>query len=697
MRIFLSDALRINNLNVQKQKKSNNSIPFGVKFCKGDTFELTNCSECANLSQQTSEHFKLIQEEADIYIKEYKDAEVQENARGKVRAHLSCFLPLVAGKINIDSDELYHLVRGVKVKPRDVAVKAVDETNKETNFGLDKDSRNGAIFIVEKTLNDILSDEKILDAPLQEVNSNINRQIEESVNTLHWYSFGHEPFYPFVWRLRNAINQRSESFAEFPQNFSSGVKAVVEQCCVDKIQTLENGNLIINNDKIQEVLRTFSPEAQHYTLEEIINAYGVKDVKKCFPDCMVEVIEVDGIKVPEDKKPAYTIVSFPKNSLSEQIKFDLDNKRIAPLEVFLEESPFVALKKYSYSENGEQVDCLYADLLDNDYLQLKKLDAQTRRLMATLPFKYTKNGEHEYVDIKNKYNSEVLKSASSNSVYPTPSEYYINRNSNSSCRFTDIKIPIAHLEELGFARQDVLSGLIKDGKLSGSRDSNGNEYVEFTIDKHGKPHESWLLLVQLRDKNKAIMQFKDVAKSIGISQKRLEMAVLLGEFEIIKQHIAPVDRAARYVNITTPKNQEFIRKIKFEQTLEKTIKNQKRLENKEARIQKQDLRQRLAAIRMALVWEFMPNTKHVASMLAKSDGSIAKLLEKDDDPAQELTNIEEAKLNAYRKQMWMMAGTEELKFAHQKAAQIMKAFKEGGLGAVDSEYLPIFERYGFTK
>ena len=98
---------------------------------------------------------------------------------------------------------------------------------------------------------------------------------------------------------------------------------------------------------------------------------------------------------------------------------------------------------------------------------------------------------------------------------------------------------------------------------------------------------------------------------------------------------------------------------------------------------------------MALVWEFMPDTKIIASQLAKGDGYLCKLLVKEDDPDENLTTREKAKVNSYRKEMWQQAGTEELKQAHKKASEIIKMYKEQGITAISAEYLPIFEKYGF--
>ena len=120
--------------------------------------------------------------------------------------------------------------------------------------------------------------------------------------------------------------------------------------------------------------------------------------------------------------------------------------------------------------------------------------------------------------------------------------------------------------------------------------------------------------------------FKEVSSALKISPKRLEYAIFTGEVEIIKEYLNSADKEIRYINIATPKNQEFIRKVKFEQEFERQLKETQREERKKARIERKDLTSRLQGVRMALVWEFMPNTKTVASKLAKEDGYVAKYL-----------------------------------------------------------------------
>ena len=144
--------------------------------------------------------------------------------------------------------------------------------------------------------------------------------------------------------------------------------------------------------------------------------------------------------------------------------------------------------------------------------------------------------------------------------------------------------------------------------------------------------------------------------------------------KIIDEYINVADREIRYCNITTPKNQEFIRKIKFEQELERQFKENLREARKQARIEQKDITSRIQGVRMALVWEFMPNTKAIGSMLAKKDGYVSMLLAKEDDANETLTHLEEAKINSYRKEMWTLAGTDELKEAYKKAGKVMKIF-----------------------
>ena len=203
------------------------------------------------------------------------------------------------------------------------------------------------------------------------------------------------------------------------------------------------------------------------------------------------------------------------------------------------------------------------------------------------------------------------------------------------------------------------------------------------------------ILRDLRDANPKVKSLKEMANALKITQKSLEYAIIDGDVEIIPEYIFVFDNETKYIDISTPKNQEFIRKIKFERELEKSLRNAEREEIQQAKIANQDLRQRLNSLRMALAWEFMPNTRIIGSELAMQDGFLCKLIAKESKDKDSLTDIEEAKINSYRRELWTRAGSEELRNAHQKANAIMKVFKANGLSNIDKELLPIFAKYGF--
>ncbi|MBR3604953.1 MAG: hypothetical protein IKL52_02875, partial [Candidatus Gastranaerophilales bacterium] len=357
----------------------------------------------------------------------------------------------------------------------------------------------------------------------------------------------------------------------------------------------------------------------------------------------------------------------------------------------LEQMPFV-FKKYTDSKEYNRLDYTFVDL-DNDINKklLNSTNSRYKSFVAQLPFKRAQVSWGQIIDMDDEYNRNLV--LNTRPIYPEKSKYFYS--SLGFGEVVEIDIPVKYLQTLGFSKADTLVDLIKQGKLKGNVKQDGEYFVTINTKESLIKNNNLSMLYSLRTKNPQIKTFKEVAKALNIQQKRLEFAIFSGEFEIINEYISNSDREMRYINIATPKNQEFIRKIRFEQALERTLKNLKRLENQEAKIAKQDIRQRLSGVRMALVWEFMPNTKEIASLLAKRDGFIAKLLIKEDDPNETLTNQEEMKLNAYRKEIWLLAGIDELNEAHKKASQIMKIFNEQGLSAVDSKYLPIFERYGF--
>ena len=441
---------------------------------------------------------------------------------------------------------------------------------------------------------------------------------------------------------------------------------------------LQNGTIIFNNEANKEYLSQFD-DYNIIEEDELSEDFGI-NAEELFSGCMELRL---GLK---------RVILIPRSELTDKIFEDIASKKVATQQGLKIPELILPWTYEKYSQDDELSIFNYKFIKLDDENNQKLMDSSHfRSLVQTLPFNYNEIG---LIDINDEHNRKLLESA--HRLYPTKSQYAFDGLCNDGNNKV-FNIPTAELERLGFSKSKLLIDLIKNGKLDGIQDENGEYCVTIdTTNRLGK-NKNLDVLYLLRKQDPKIKTFKEIATALSIPQKRLEYAIFSGEVDIIDEYINIADREIRYINIATPKNQEFIRKVKFEQELEKQIKENQREARRQARIEHKDLTSRKQGVRMALVWEFMPNTKAIGSMLAKKDGYVAKLLAKEDDPNETLTNLEEAKINSYRKEMWTLAGTDELKEAYKKAGKIMKAFSENGLSAVDEEYLPIFERYGFTN
>lgn len=348
-------------------------------------------------------------------------------------------------------------------------------------------------------------------------------------------------------------------------------------------------------------------------------------------------------------------------------------------------------RKYSDSDELQPIDFTFIDLNDENNSKILGSAYYSRQIM-NIPFIYNELG---YVDMSDPYNKRIMDNT--HGYYPKKSPYFYSSAGCDDKSSPRRDIPVEYLEKLGFSQASTLVELIKKGKLDGIINSDGKAYVTIDITKALSENKNLSILEQLREKNPRTMTFHEVVKRLRIKPERLNYAIFIGDFEIIDECLNITDKRERYINIATPKNQEFIKKIKFEQELQKRLEESKREQNEKIRIERQDINARLAGLRMTLVWGFMPDTRKIATQLAKKDGYLCKLLAKEDDPDENLTPHEEAKINSYRKEMWLKAGTDELKQAYKKANEIIKIYKEKGITAIPEEYLPLFEKYGFSE
>ena len=101
---------------------------------------------------------------------------------------------------------------------------------------------------------------------------------------------------------------------------------------------------------------------------------------------------------------------------------------------------------------------------------------------------------------------------------------------------------------------------------------------------------------------------------------------------------------------------------------------------------------------MALVWHFCPKTKNIGSTLAIKDGYLCQLLKKESEDNESLTRREQLKVDSYRKEMWLIAGTDELKEGFRQANSILKQIKNGNIDSIeDEEIRKILKDYGYIS
>ena len=260
-------------------------------------------------------------------------------------------------------------------------------------------------------------------------------------------------------------------------------------------------------------------------------------------------------------------------------------------------------------------------------------------------------------------------------------EYYSSDNISPKERY----ISATRLKRLGFFSANGLIKLVKNNKLQG--------YTKQVETKNGPKTQAYIdlcdsanikILLELRDRNKTTLSLSEFAKAAGITQKNLMKNIKDGNVDIIKEVIFNMDLDHIYIDLNVEKNRQFLFEKEFEQQLKKEQVEQERQEKELQRINNKDLREKYASLRMKLVWYFCPNTKQIASQLASQDGYLCKLLEKDTND-EELTQHEKIKINSYRKNLWLSAGTDELKEGFKKADEILNQLKNFGVDSIDNE------------
>lgn len=464
---------------------------------------------------------------------------------------------------------------------------------------------------------------------------------------------------------------------------------------LDKVK-IDDEEYIVNSQKNKEFISQFK-DSTVYTSKNIeLLGIPLDGIEQIFPECTVATLDEPSTTKNKRNKNPESLVAFPKGHPIEKIMQDRgEQKTICSFtKKYYRNLPFNYVK-YSPENESKPYDYIFIDKENPENKKIMELKAPILKRIAALPFKYITKAGITFVDTNDEFNKALMQRKF---IEPAPkrSEYCCISDTWKKGQIKNI--PVEYLEKIGFGKAEEITKLIEDDTLKGEISSDKKSAfvtidAEYEIPLFGECNTT--ILRKLRDANPKTKSLKEMANSLKISQKSLEYAIVDGDVEIIPEYIFVFDNEERFIDISTPKNQEFIKKIRFERELEKSLRNAEREEIQKAKIANQDLKQRLNSLRMALAWEFMPNTRIIGSELAMQDGFLCKLIAKESKDKDSLTDIEEAKINSYRRELWTRAGSEELRNAHQKANAIMKEFKANGLSNIDKELLPIFAKYGF--
>ena len=692
----------------QVQKYSQNPINFKALHPQGDVLELSEYKQKENLSQTSKSDFQDIETKYQVHKNTKSQEKMQIDALTKE-------LSLLHDNLNFEYEEFeklyyYSMAPLCYFNTRPEMQKSFEQFYIKCTGQTPTKQTVKRMFSCFSACNWSLSPHK----PLQENTKLLKLKLKNDIDSLKKQSENLSKAKDFKFK---SDDYSTETFIDLFEldNFKKDSPLLLKKF-LDKVK-IDDEEYIVNSQKNKDFLAQFKDHAVYSSKN--IERLGIPfdGIEQIFPECTVTTLQENTTKNKRKKNPE-SLISFPNGHPIEKIMQDGEEQKTVCsfTKKYYRNLPFRYVK-YSAENESKPYDYIFIDKENPDNKRIMDFKANILNRIAVLPFRYTTQAGITFVDTNDEFNKKLMQR---DFIDPTP------KRSEYSCIWDTFKkgekqnVPVEYLEKLGFGKTEDITKLIETGKLKGEispifsfvisdteietdkseweiSSNKKSAFVTFDPDNEiplfGECNTT--ILRKLRDANPKTKSLKEVANALKISQKSLEYAIIDGDVEIIPEYIFVSDNKKRYIDISTPKNQEFIKKIRFERELEKSLRAVEREENQKAKIANQDLKQRLSSLRMALAWEFMPNTRMIGSELATQDGHLCKLIAKETLDKDSLTDVEEAKINSYRRELWTMAGSDELKQAHQKANAIMKEFKANGLSNIDEELLPIFAKYGF--
>lgn len=256
-------------------------------------------------------------------------------------------------------------------------------------------------------------------------------------------------------------------------------------------------------------------------------------------------------------------------------------------------------------------------------------------------------------------------------------------------------IPASYLVKNGFGTPQILYKAINKGLLDGKIETietpQGRKYrvfVNFNTDK------SKTNLRIIRNSDKKIIEFNELLDLLEMDKKALQDDIVSGKLTPISDYLLDEPEQKLFIDLKDKQNLDYV--------IQKFFEN----EAKDEILKKEKVKKgSINSLRGKLAYYFSPNTKAIASELAKGDGYLISIFQKQDEilkynraikencstdeelepEKMELSKKEEIKLKSYYKHLWEIAGTQEIKEGYAKANEIIEQYLTFGLKSIEDE------------
>ncbi len=307
--------------------------------------------------------------------------------------------------------------------------------------------------------------------------------------------------------------------------------SVCKRLCKNYEQYLK---MLIDNPKFAPL---FNPEYSKPEKEAVLMENGVYNIQKLAEKLGIEQTAIvtgwykngtfdSTFETTDETTGRYIDTTTPETS--------------AFIEDFLKRrKDFVTLSELRYKHNIQ--DDTTAKYITNGSLRLFGINLKNRRKLP--------QANIVMVDTNDEVNAKTLKMH--NKIHPVRSNYIKSSS-----------VPASYLSKLGFGDIETIRVLIKENKLNGNitkvNTPKGERY-KTEVDTISLKNQR--VLITLRNKNKNIVELKDLASRLQKTPQDIRKLLLSNKMEIIPEYIFESDYKDIYIDISNPKNAHTIEKL----------------------------------------------------------------------------------------------------------------------------------------